>query len=168
MPDPLYNLSKLLNNEWSIILMLRAWLRRYECNQQNLHLHGHIWVDIPPPPLHPVQPHCARMSADAHIRTCSACTRLERQTMSPTLFCNCRKLSRVQIYYPGQKKKKKRPLRICIKSEHCSYHAISAWSAWSGDWHGGAASRDFGHRCTPKLDFSISHDRNSVLILCII
>ena len=26
-------------------------------------------------------------------------------------------------YYPGQKK---RPLRLCIKSEHCSYHAISA------------------------------------------
>ena len=42
---------------------------------------------------------------------------------------------------------KKRPLRLCIKSEHCSYHAISAWS---GDWHGGAASRDFAHRCTPK------------------
>ena len=29
-----------------------------------------------------------------------------------------------QNYYPGQKKK--RPLRLCIKSEHCSYHAISA------------------------------------------
>ena len=26
-------------------------------------------------------------------------------------------------YYPGQKK---RPLRLCIKSKHCSYHAISA------------------------------------------
>ena len=51
------------------------------------------------------------------------------------------------MYYPGQKK---RPLRLCIKSEHCSYHAISAWSAWSGDWHGGAASRDFAHHCTPK------------------
>ena len=47
-------------------------------------------------------------------------------------------------YYPGQKK---RPLRLCIKSEHCSYHAISAWS---GDWHSGAAGRDFAHRCTPK------------------
>ena len=46
--------------------------------------------------------------------------------------------------------KKKRPLRLCIKSEHCSYHAISAWSAWSGDWGGGAASRDFAHRYTPK------------------
>ena len=68
-------------------------------------------------------------------------------------------------YYPGQKK---RPLRLCIKSERCSYHAISAWS---GDWHGGASCRDFAHRCTPsaiKLDFSISRDRNSVLILCII
>ena len=32
-------------------------------------------------------------------------------------------------------KKKTRPLRLCIKSEHCSYHAISAWS---GDWHVGA------------------------------
>ena len=48
---------------------------------------------------------------------------------------------------PGQKK---RPLRLCIKSEHCSYHAISAWSAWSGDWHCGAAGRDFAHHCTPK------------------
>ena len=27
------------------------------------------------------------------------------------------------MYYPGQKK---RPLRLCMKSEHCSYHAISA------------------------------------------
>ena len=51
------------------------------------------------------------------------------------------------ILLPWPKKKKKRPLRLCIKSEHYSYHAISAWS---GDWHSGAASRDFAHRCTPK------------------
>ena len=51
---------------------------------------------------------------------------------------------RAVTYYPDQKK---RPLRLCIKSEHCSYHAISAWS---GDWNGGEASRDFAHRCTPK------------------
>ena len=43
--------------------------------------------------------------------------------------------------------KKKRPLRLCIKSKPCSNHAISAWS---GDWHGDAAGRDFAHRCTPK------------------
>ena len=30
-------------------------------------------------------------------------------------------------YYPGQKK---RPLRLCIKSEHCSYHGISKNQAW--------------------------------------
>ena len=58
--------------------------------------------------------------------------------------CECHCLS---FYYPGQKK---RPLRLCIKSEHCSYHAILAWSAWSGDWQSGAAIRDFAHRCTPK------------------
>ena len=43
--------------------------------------------------------------------------------------------------------KKKRPLRLCIKSKHCSYHAISAWS---GDLHSGTTGRDFAHRCTPK------------------
>ena len=48
------------------------------------------------------------------------------------------------IYYPGQKK---RPLRLCIKSKHCSYYAISAWS---GVWHSGTTGRDFAHRCTPK------------------
>ena len=30
-------------------------------------------------------------------------------------------------YYPGQKK---RPLPLCIKSEHCSYHGISKNQAW--------------------------------------
>ena len=30
-------------------------------------------------------------------------------------------------YYPGQKK---RPLRLCIKSEHCSYHRILKNQAW--------------------------------------
>ena len=45
---------------------------------------------------------------------------------------------------------------------------LAQWHDWQ--WHG----RDFAHRCPPiersaiKLDFSISHDRNSVLILCII
>ena len=37
---------------------------------------------------------------------------------------------------------KKRPLRLCVKSEHCSYHTISR------DCLGGAACRDFAHRCT--------------------
>ena len=41
---------------------------------------------------------------------------------------------------PGQKKKKW-PLGLCIKSEHCSCHAISR------EWHGGAACRDFAQRC---------------------
>ena len=62
-------------------------------------------------------------------------------------------LSRLESVWGGKctiLAKKKRPLRLCIKSEHCSYHAISAWSAWSGNWHGGAASRDFAHHCTPK------------------
>ena len=62
-------------------------------------------------------------------------------------------------YYPGQKK---RPLRLCIKSEHCSYHAISR------DWRGLPRLRASLHRSAIKLDFSISHDRNSVLILCMI
>ena len=60
--------------------------------------------------------------------------------------CNlCKGCMRHRMYYyPGQKK---RPLRLCIKSKHCSYHAISAWS---GDWHSGTTGRDFAHRCTPK------------------
>ena len=68
--------------------------------------------------------------------------------------CMCRLLKRgmsvyritgnssTSTHYPGQKKKKKRPLRLCIKSEHCSCHAVSR------DWLGGAACRDFTHRCT--------------------
>ena len=51
---------------------------------------------------------------------------------------------KVRNLLPGQKK---RPLRLCIKSKHCSYHAILAWS---GDWHSGTTGRDFAHRCKPK------------------
>ena len=57
----------------------------------------------------------------------------------------CQELCTCSIYTTLDKKK--RPLRLCIKSKHCSYHAISAWS---GDWHSGTTGRDFAHRCTPK------------------
>ena len=33
----------------------------------------------------------------------------------------------ITFYYPGQKK---RPLRLCIKSKHCSYHGILKNQAW--------------------------------------
>ena len=54
-----------------------------------------------------------------------------------------------------------------MKSEHCSYHAqhdqeIGTVARLA------ATSRIAAHRSAIKLDFSTSHDRNSVLILCII
>ena len=56
-------------------------------------------------------------------------------------------------------------ITVCIKSEHCSYHAISR------DWQGGVASRDRAslHRSAIKLDFRYPmRGTVSVLILCII
>ena len=44
------------------------------------------------------------------------------------VYCHGRALETVASYYPGQKKK--RPLRLCIKSEHCFYHGISKNQAW--------------------------------------
>ena len=40
---------------------------------------------------------------------------------------NSRPGTRTNRYYPGQKK---RPLRLCIKSKHCSYHGILKNQAW--------------------------------------
>ena len=68
--------------------------------------------------------------------------------------------------------KKKRPLRLCIKSEHCCVTVLI--TQYQHDQEIGtvtrlaATSRIAAHWSEIKLDFSISHDRNSVLILCII
>ena len=51
--------------------------------------------------------------------------------------------------------KKKWPLRLCIKSKHCSDDAISAWS---GDWHGGDG------RGWPWLRASLHTEAQSSLI----
>ena len=62
-------------------------------------------------------------------------------------------------------KKKKRPLRLCIKSEHCFYHGISKNQAWL---RFGAAMREVtASRATLSIS-SLLRDKNSVLILCII
>ena len=48
--------------------------------------------------------------------------------LSSQLLIACSVLgTELYFYYPGQKK---RPLRLCIKSEHCSYHGISKNQAW--------------------------------------
>ena len=64
-----------------------------------------------------------------------------------------------------KKRPKKRPLRLCIKSERCSDHALSR------DWHGGAARRDFAHRCSvaqSSLIFPFPVIRTVFQFLCII
>ena len=72
------------------------------------------------------------------------------------------------MYYPGQKK---RPLRLCINQNTV---LITQYQHDQHDQEIGtvarlaATSRITAHRSAIKLDFSISHDRNSVLILCII
>ena len=70
-------------------------------------------------------------------------------------------------YYPGQNKKK-RPLRLCIKSEHGSHQGISKNQASvCSDARSRGQPR---HRASLRimLIMLILRDKNSVLILCII
>ena len=64
---------------------------------------------------------------------------MHTQTLCMVLSFHCDTHTHAHTHNPGQKKT---AVWLCIKSEHCSYHAISR------DWHGGAAGRDFVHRCT--------------------
>ena len=65
-------------------------------------------------------------------------------------------------YYPGQKKK--RPLRLCIKSEHCSYHGISKIKLDCASVCSDARSRGQPRHRANLLIMLIVRDQNSVLV----
>ena len=77
--------------------------------------------------------------------------------------CNAPRVYSILLPWP-----KKRPLRLCIKSEHCSYHGISknqAWLRFGVQWCAKSQPATPPYQSPDHADM---RDKNSVLILCII
>ena len=95
------------------------------------------------------------------------CVRVRARACVCVCVCVCvTRIRKSQIngkYYPGQKKKQ--PLGLCLKSEHCSYYEISLIARWCRD----ARSRATLPIVYRSHDHSTSlRDKNSALISCTI